>query len=48
LLQLNQQREAVWEQKQADQQANFNAQRQVQQERCMFGCAINFSNTPII
>ena len=31
--QLNQQREAAWEQKQADQQANFNAQRQVQQER---------------
>ena len=31
--QLNQQRATAWEQKQADQQANFNAQRQVQQER---------------
>ena len=31
--QLNQQHEAAWEQKQANQQANFNAQRQVQQER---------------
>ena len=31
--QLNQQRAAAWEQKQADYQANINAQRQVQQER---------------
>ena len=31
--QLNQQRAAAWEQKQADYQANINAQEQIRQER---------------
>ena len=31
--QLNQQREAAWQQKQADYQANINAQEQIRQER---------------